>query len=401
MATYKFEINAKAGKDGLHLIMLRITHDRKLKRISTEVRVKPNHFNTNAKDGNWIRKTHTEYVKFNKALEKFKNEVDDIGKSLENKSAKAIKQAKKSGLTNDDLIGYYNKFVEDAKEFNSTTYAMAVKSRCKRFVEIYPELKFSDVNTQLLNEFKKTLKTKYKLSNNSIISHLNTLKAIFTNACTGENPVYKGYNPFGDFAIEKMKSRKEKLSYEQIKKIEALDLDKHSEIWHVRNYFLFAFYGAGIRISDLMQLRWNNIEDGYLKYTMNKNNKEVDILLTSEAIKILKVYKSIESNKDSLIFPILKLSNKNKDEFEIRRQINSKNGIINRWLKVIGVNAQIDKKISFHMSRHSFADHMRKQDISLYDIQKLMKHGTIQQTENYVKELDQSTSDKAMTSAFK
>ena len=66
---------------------------------------------------------------------------------------------------------------------------------------------------------------------------------------------------------------------EEIIKIEELELKENSLIWHVKNIFLFAFYNAGIRISDILLMTWDNIQDGRLVYKMYKTNKLHSVIL--------------------------------------------------------------------------------------------------------------------------
>jgi hypothetical protein len=70
-------------------------------------------------------------------------------------------------------------------------------------------------------------------------------------------------------------SRKEKnrSHLEEIQAIGDLNFEEGSLIWRVRNAFLFSFYCAGIRASDILQLRWRNIIEGRLVYQRHKTNK--------------------------------------------------------------------------------------------------------------------------------
>jgi len=54
------------------------------------------------------------------------------------------------------------------------------------------------------------------------------------------------------------------LTREEIKRIENVELDKNSAICHTRNVWLFSYYFAGIRISDVLQMKWSDLMDGRL-----------------------------------------------------------------------------------------------------------------------------------------
>ena len=80
--------------------------------------------------------------------------------------------------------------------------------------------------------------------------------------------------------------------------------------------------------------------------------------------------------------------------------IDSKNAVINKNLKEIQKLLSIETNISFHISRHSFADILRQKDKSIYDIKTLLGHTSIRQTENYLKGFDPITADKVHEEAL-
>ena len=60
-----------------------------------------------------------------------------------------------------------------------------------------------------------------------------------------------------------------------ITKIEELELQENTSIWYTKNVWLFAYYSAGVRISDILEMKWLGVTDGRLYYEMNKNEKPV------------------------------------------------------------------------------------------------------------------------------
>jgi len=164
-----------------------------------------------------------------------------------------------------------------------------------------------------------------------------------------------------------------------------------------------------------MQLRWCNIkENGRLDYIMGKSGKIRSILLLPPALKILEYYKSKETKETDFIFPFLKNDEKyshlitlediNKASPELIshlfNKIESQIALYNKALKVIAFKSKINKKISSHISRHSFVDIARKK-VSVYDIQKMFGHSSIKVTEVYLKSLDNDSMDKAMEEVWK
>ena len=60
--TFNLELNGKPGRNGLHEVFLRITQERKHKRIKLGISVKKADFNKKADYGKWIRQSNPEYA---------------------------------------------------------------------------------------------------------------------------------------------------------------------------------------------------------------------------------------------------------------------------------------------------------------------------------------------------
>ena len=73
------------------------------------------------------------------------------------------------------------------------------------------------------------------------------------------------------------------------------------------------------------------------------------------------------------------------------------------------VNDKLEKKesdippledVSFHVARHSFAQHAVQQGLSMYELMQTLRHSKIETTEKYLKGLDEQLADKAMKKVF-
>ena len=141
---------------------------------------------------------------------------------------------------------------------------------------------------------------------NTIQVVLNIFRTLVKRAIEVEGLMKPDKNPFLTFKYKGVKTIKDKLDIEEIKKIESLELTEGSLIWNCRNYFLFSFYCAGIRVGDLIQLRWENITpDSRICYEMGKNHKARDLKLVSQARSILMHYYKEDAKPSDYIFPML------------------------------------------------------------------------------------------------
>src|SRR5690606_5356757 len=97
-------------------------------------------------------------------------------------------------------------------------------------------------------------------------------------------------NPFFTVRLKDEKVQKDFVTYEEIRSIEQLELKPHSLIWHVRNYFLFAFYAGGMRWSDVALLKWKHVQGGRTRYKMRKTKEGAGVPLLPQAREILGRY---------------------------------------------------------------------------------------------------------------
>ena len=81
-------------------------------------------------------------------------------------------------------------------------------------------------------------------------------------------------------------------------------------------------------------------------------------------------------------------------------QIGAKNALINKELKKIALRANISKKLSFHISRHSFAKVAKQKGMDNSIVKDLLAHSNMATTERYMGSFDTEENDKALESLF-
>ncbi len=210
-------------------------------------------------------------------------------------------------------------------------------------------------------------------------------------------------DPFLIFKYKGVKTVKEKLDDCEIERIINLELEPDTLIWHCKNYFLFSYYCAGIRAANLIQLRWGNISDsGRLRYQTGKNHKERDLVLVDQAIELLKHYHTDGVKANEYIFPLLSndaeyakfITQADKDRMKpvlrhkMYQDVSSKNAVINKYLKKIAALAEIDKPLSIHISRHSFAHIAQESGAESGAIKNILAHSNLATTEKYMGSFD-------------
>lgn len=121
----------------------------------------------------------------------------------------------------------------------------------------------------------------------------------------------------------------------------------------MRNVWLVSFYFAGMRLSDVMRLKWSDFKDARLHYAMTKNFKAGSLKAPEKAMAILNKYQT-DAAKHDFIFPELKVLD-NLEPYHVQRKISYAGKRLDKALKEIVKAAGINKNISMHITRHTFA----------------------------------------------
>ena len=165
-------------------------------------------------------------------------------------------------------------------------------------------------------------------------------------------------------------------------------------IWHARNIWLFSFYFAGVRISDVLKIKWSDFKDGRLYYQMDKNDKPVTLKIPDKAKTILKYYEPEKRSDKDFVFPDLKNADPNNIK-DIFRKTRTAARRFNKYLKRIAEITGIEKNLSNHIARHSFGN-IAGDKINPLMLQKLYRHSNLKTTINYQANFIHKEADDAL-----
>ena len=203
---------------------------------------------------------------------------------------------------------------------------------------------------------------------------ISALKSFF-NYLLFEGEIHS--SPINDIESPKIENKlPEVLTEDEIKRlISSVNLD--SEFGQRNKTIIEVLYGTGIRVSELIDLKLSNIffKENILKVT-GKGNKERFVPLGKIAIIEIKKYLN---NRDKL-----KINSKFSDILFLNRYGRQlTRSMIFKVINDSSKNAEIDKKISPHTLRHSYATHLLKNGADLRTIQLILGHESITTTEIY------------------
>ena len=147
---------------------------------------------------------------------------------------------------------------------------------------------------------------------------------------------------------------------------------------------------------------------------MGKNHKDRDLLLVDQTLGILRFYHNDDVKPDDYIFPLLdndtpfakfvtqadKVRMRPELRHKMYQEISSKNALINKYLKKIAEKAEIEKPLSMHISRHSFAHIAQESGAELSAIKNILGHSNLATTERYMASFDTSKTDETLRNVF-
>ena len=446
ITTFALILNSRPNRFGKYAVYIRIIQDRKMTKVKTPVEVKDKDWNSKGGENeNWVRQSDPEYSTKNDILRKELAKVKNAYYKLKETSVatpERIISTIASGETSKTFLK-----VENSKEGIKMTGFAADRTQeildaggirnWKKYhgflikladfldkkMHHKKELLFNEITPEFLARFDAYLHTLHNsrskkeagkmLHQNTIVVVLNIFRTLMRRG------IELGYitpdkNPFIVFKYSGIKTEKEKLDAAEIQALEALELEAGSLDWNSRNCFLFSFYCAGIRAGDLLQLRWLNVESGRLNYQMGKNHKTRDLKLVAQASAILDLYKTEASKPTDYIFPFMDnrktyasaISQADRDTLpsdmkqKLFEEISAKNALINKSLKRLAEKAGISKKVSMHISRHSFASVAVQNGLQSNQVKGLLAHSRLQTTEGYMGNFSTDENDKALESVF-
>jgi site-specific recombinase XerD len=254
--------------------------------------------------------------------------------------------------------------------------------RFKDFLRDTPEYsKFSEIiKTEQLNKDMMIAFTEYLQSRSrgegakslyqrfkKVINHAIEHEVMTKNPCKGVT-----------IRIDEQILRKDVLSMEEMKKLIATNDPKQNQ--NIRRAFIFCLY-SGLRYCDVKDLTFSNVDysNKLLKFEQNKTkgrsaNSGVVIPLNDGLLRLLGE-PTAEQNKNSLIFPM--------PSYEMCLKS------IRRWVAKAG----IDKHITWHCARHSFAMNILNNGANVKVVATLLGHSDLKHVEKYTRAIDKHKED--------
>ena len=228
------------------------------------------------------------------------------------------------------------------------------------------DLYLRELNLNFIQSFHTFLRIDKGMAQNSSTKHLKLLKKIVNLAVANS---YMTTNPFITYKVEREPVEIDFLDEEELRKIISFDTPL-PRLEKAKDMFLFGCF-TGLSYIDIKTLSPEHFEkDNTGRIWIKKRRVKTGVLSRIPLLPIAKLILDKYKGGEKLL-PI-------QDPADI-----------NKYLKDIAILCDIKKRITFHMSRHTFASTVTlANNISLEVVSKMLGHTNTRMTNHYAKLID-------------
>lgn len=295
-----------------------------------------------------------------------------------------------------DLFQYADTYVRRLAEIENFAQYAKVKSTMDRFQHFIGRATFpvNALTEKTLKSYENHLATVRKNKPNTIAANMKIIGKL-VNDLYKEFKLDNSLNPFTYYKKRYEPVERVFLDETEVAAIENLKIRPTNYMYDIRIIFLFEIY-TGLRISDILTLKWKNFNGKQISKTIKKTKKEINLPLIDKAIELIEIRKRcvlrrFEINPEDYIFPFLQYDYEQAPPKITFTAISAVTARINKALKIIGKRINTPKSIATHIGRHTFsAIFLDKCNGNIYALQKFLGHSDIKITQAYAHMLDKS-----------
>ena len=241
----------------------------------------------------------------------------------------------------------------------SESTRITYENQMRLFMEYIQPRGIGDLTKAMIDDYMMYLVEKRGVSVSTQNTAINAIKFYLEQVLQGERTFYYVDRPAKDRLLPSV------LSEEEIQKL----------LWAAQNIkhrcIMFLLYSAGLRISELLNLKWQDVDEHRMIIYIRggKGRKDRITLLSKLALDYLKHYMGLYEPKEWLF------EGPGGGQYSSR----SVNRFIHRYCHLGGIR----RHVSAHTLRHSFATHLLERGTDLRYIQTLLGHESSRTTERY------------------
>ena len=384
--------STKANSAGLFPIYVRLTVDGKRFEYSTKKFIQPSKWSNELSR---MKGNSEEARSINNLLDFIKNRINDIQfELLKDNISLNIEEFKNRilGIKERErlLIPIFKEHNRKIKELVGLEYAAGTLERYEtslKHTKDFLSWKYNvaDINIEkidhaFITEYEFYLRSERKCANNTAVKYIKNFHKII-NQCLANGWLNK--DPFSNYKSKVKDVERVYLNEDEIQTIINKDF-KIERVAMVRDIFVFSCF-TGLAYIDVKQLTKNHISlgidgDKWIFKNRQKTDTASKIPLLPMAQEIINKYENhpVCINEDRLL-PIFS------------------NQKMNAYLKEIADICGINKDLTFHIARHTFATTITLSNgVPLETVSKMLGHTNLKTTQHYAKILDKKISEDMM-----
>jgi len=373
-------------KDGRMPIIARITIDGHITQFNVKLEIQPNYWSV--KLGKVIGQS-SDSKQYNAQLNEIKVSLYQIYHELQRKDNYVTSEKVKNeflGISenHETLLNLFQKNNNDVQKLigiskSADTYRKyeVTRKHLQKFLQFQyklTDISLKEIKHMFLCDFETYLMATVRCNANTTAKFMQYLKRIILIA---RNNGLISNDPFANYKIHMTRVDRGYLPQEDIEKLLKKQFyTKRLEL--VRDIFVFSCF-TGLAYIDVKNLTDKNIRtsfDGklWIMTKRQKTNVQSNILLLDVPKMILDKYKG--KSPDNKLLPILS------------------NQKMNAYLKEIGDICEIDKELTFHIARHTFATTVTlAKGVPIETVSKMLGHTNIRTTQIYARITDSKISN--------
>ena len=382
----------KNKKDEMAVVYARITVNGRRAEISLKSKVSINNWDE-AKGR--AKGKRDEIIKLNSHMEQVRSLIFDSYQELIQQNKPVSVDAVKAKYLGEDIeetmtllkmIDYHKQVAIGKLAPGTMKNYYTTENYLKKFVKHQynnSDISLDELNYRFILDFENFL-INYEsvdhhksLNNNGVMKHMERLRKI-VNMAVMMDLLEK--DPFCKYKLHFDKVERGHLTKEELKVLSKKSF-KIERLQAVLDMFLFSCY-TGLAYIDIFNLTQENIAKGidgrdWLMTNRQKTNTSVKVPLLPEAVQLIKKYKDhpVAVAKGTL-FPVVS------------------NQRMNGYLKEIAEICGIDKNLTFHLARHTFATTVTLSNgVPIESVSKMLGHTSIRTTQIYAKVVEHKLSE--------
>lgn len=384
----------KLNKKGFAPIHFRIIKNRKIRYISSGIMIEERLWSDKKKG---VKPSHPNSKRFNSYLSNKYVELQDQVYEFETNTKSLTTAQLKNKIMGKKPVSIFD-FAEDvlkeylaAKKIGTYDKNKSILKKLKGYSKSN-DLDFQDITPGYLYKYEQYMRDKLGNGIGTIGNTMKFIRKLFNEAIRQEL-IEAHLNPFTKFNIKTEKTKRAFLTEQELGLLEHLQLTKWSQLDLHRDMFVFASYAGGPRISDMLTLKWNQLDSTHIHYEIIKTGAQVSVKSPTKARAILQKYQQHPKKQSTFIFPILMENIDMNNAVLVDAKISSATAATNRDLKKLAKKIGTNKTLSFHIARHTWATLALKKGISIDKVSKILGHTNIRETQIYAKIVSKELDD--------